>query len=308
MEDRMKLKITGMFCLLLITLFSTNIKAQQDTTETVDPFENEEKDYKFDFDFEEPDWDFHSFEGKPAISLNYGFSKMGIDKMATSFAPVNAAEIRLGYFTERKKHNSEYVVKYKYNYFTFSNTSNELTDNTTFKGDVRTKMWQFGFGFEKGYGYKFGCSSILPYYSYGLNWSRLELKDRVRNEADANYIDYFDQSFRFGTMTEGGIRLKPFSNLSLDVAYQREVVMPRLLFWKASASVLIEAIGQWGVDEFIDEVYESSPIAAPIVNFVLKNALSYGIYELRKEKMNWPFETAAPLTYNTFRVGVTFVF
>jgi hypothetical protein len=51
-----------------------------------------------------------------------------------------------------------------------------------------------------------------------------------------------------------------------------------------------------------------SPAAAPIVNFVLKNGLSYGMYQLRKEKMNYPFESEAPILNDTFKIGVTFIF
>ena len=328
----MKVRITSILYLLLaVAVINGNIFAQdvknwtkdtaytrtdtseiKDTvitdepSETADPFEHEDNDFRMDFD--ESEWNFHAFHGQPTISLNYGIPKMGIDKLSGSFAKTGSAEIRLGYLTEHQKGKNEYINKFKYNYFTFSNTSTDLANVTDNKTDIKTKMWQFGFGTEKGYGYRFSKAAILPYHSYGINWSRLEVQSTVRNEADKNYLDYFDQSFRFGTMTEAGIRFMPITNLSLDVAYQRELVMPRLLFWKACGSALIEAAGQWGIDEFVDEVYKSSPVAAPIVNFVLKNALSYGVYELRKEKMNWPFETIAPLTYDTFRVGLSFVF
>jgi hypothetical protein len=32
------------------------------------------------------------------------------------------------------------------------------------------------------------------------------------------------------------------------------------------------------------------------------------MYQLRQEKMNWPFNTAPPLAYDQFKFGVTFVF
>lgn len=304
------MKIKYFYYVLVITFFSAftvSIMAQEDTTVIVDPFEKDDEESTFDFD--DQDWNFaFSEHGQPTISLNYGVSKLGIDKFKGSFAKVNSAEIRLGYLSENSKYKINNITKYKYNYFTFSNTSNDLTNSTDYKGDIRTKMWQFGFGFEKGYGYNFGVTSIIPYYAFGLNWSRLEVQDPIRDMDARSYMNYFDESFRFGTMTEGGIKFRIIRNLSLDASYQRQIVMPRLLFWKASGSAIIELIGQAAVDEFVDEVVKSSPLAAPIVNFVLKNALSYGIYELRKEKMNWPFETMAPLTYNTFRVGMTFVF
>ncbi len=60
--------------------------------------------------------------------------------------------------------------------------------------------------------------------------------------------------------------------------------------------------------DLFTEVFESSPAAGPIVNFLLKNALAYGFYELRQEKMNWPFNSEAPIAYDQFKFGVTVVF
>jgi hypothetical protein len=95
--------------------------------------------------------------------------------------------------------------------------------------------------------------------------------------------------------------------MSIDASYERSIIFPRHLFWKWTGSVLIEAAGQWAVDGFVDRVLDSAPYAAPIVSFVLKNALSYGMYELRHDKMNWPFDTVSPLAYDQFKVGLTFV-
>jgi len=80
------------------------------------------------------------------------------------------------------------------------------------------------------------------------------------------------------------------------------------LFWKWAGSAIIEAAANGLLDVFIKEVFESSPQAGPIVNFLLKNALAYGIYELRQSDMNWPFTTTPPLAFDTFRFGVNFTF
>jgi hypothetical protein len=44
------------------------------------------------------------------------------------------------------------------------------------------------------------------------------------------------------------------------------------------------------------------------VNFVLKTGFSYGFYELRKTKMNWPFNSVSPLMYESWKVGMSFEF
>ena len=62
------------------------------------------------------------------------------------------------------------------------------------------------------------------------------------------------------------------------------------------------------LDNFIDEVSDSSPYATPVVDFLLNNGLSYAFFTLKKDRMNWPFETEAPLTYETIKLGITITF
>jgi hypothetical protein len=96
--------------------------------------------------------------------------------------------------------------------------------------------------------------------------------------------------------------------LSLDVAYERSIIFERHLFMKWVGSGLIEAISQGLLDTFIGRIAKSSPAALPIINVLLKGALAYGLYELRQEKMNWPFPSAPPLSYDQWKVGLTFNF
>ena len=62
------------------------------------------------------------------------------------------------------------------------------------------------------------------------------------------------------------------------------------------------------LDAFINEILNSSPAAGPVVFFILKSALGYGLYELRQDKMNWPFTSAPPIAFDNIKFGVTFVF
>ena len=125
---------------------------------------------------------------------------------------------------------------------------------------------------------------------------------------DKKILDRYDGAFRFGTASEGGVRIEIANTVSLDAGFEASVIFPRHLFWKQLISFAIESGGQGAVDFFVDEVMDNSPAAGPIVNFVLKNALSYGFYLLKKDSMNWPFETEKPLTYETFKMGVSFTF
>jgi len=109
-------------------------------------------------------------------------------------------------------------------------------------------------------------------------------------------------------MMVGGILLQIFPMMTLRADYERQIIFPRLSFWKFTGSYAVEMIGEEMLDSFVKEIVRSSPNTGPIVNFILKNGYAYAFYELRKEKMHWPFTSTEPLMYNSYKVGMTFTF
>ena len=243
----------------------------------------------------------------PSVSLTYGFSSINIKDFSGSFASPNIPEIKLGYTTEKPSWNREDIIKYKYNYLFLSNVTTEIS-GTPKANEIESNLWRFGFGWANGYGYDLGSAAIIPYNSYSVAWSRLDVKNFPVNIEDANKLSLFHDAFRFGTGSEAGLRIKPVRYITIEAGYERSVIFERHLFWKWAGSALIEGIGNFALDSFIEKIMDSSPYAAPVVGFVLKSALSYGIYELRQDKMNWPFKSAAPLAYDQFKFGLTFTF
>ena len=296
---RTKLLFTIIIC--LVTFSYIIPQENEDSTETSHSWWKKHHKFKFDLFSNE-------FRGHPSISVNYGLSKMSLKDFNESFAKPNMLEVKLGYTRQKENSEEENIIDYKYRYLFLSNFSTDLSNSASNGTDLKTDMWKFGFGRSSGYGYKLGAAAIIPYHAYSFEWSRLRMKDTPLSRVDQSMTDLFNDSFRFGTSTEGGIKIRIIHSIMLDAGYERSIIFPRHIFWKWAGSVVIEAIGQSAIDKFVDEVMDSSPYAAPVVNFVLKNALSYGIYELRHDKMNWPFATAAPLAYDQFKFGLTFVF
>lgn len=293
--------------LALIICFNINIYPQFDTVDVEEQGE-EDKSWREKFDFDkEFELDFTS-HNSPMISLNYGMGQLSHDKFNTNFSKVNSAEIRLGYVKRMEEENSlSSIFNYNLRYLGIANTSYRLAKSKN-DANINADMWRVNIGWQDGYGYKFGNSAIIFYDEFGINWTRLDVKDLIINLSDREKLEMYNQSFRFGNKAEGGIKIEVIPNLSLDAAYERTAIFERVLFWKWCASVLLEVASKGLINNFVNEIKESSPYAVPIVNFVLKNALTYGLYELRKEKMNWPFESNAPIVNDTFRFGVTFNF
>lgn len=259
--------------------------------------------FEFDFDLFDP-----YFSKSPSISLTYGLSNINLHNFSGSFADPQIPEIKLGYTSEKPSWNDENILHYKYSYLFLSNVTTNIS-GTPAANEIESNLWRFGLGWANGYGYNLGSgAAILPYNSYSFSWSRLDVKNFPANPEDANKLLLYDESFRFGTGSEAGLRIRVIPLITFEAGYERSVIFERHLFWKWAGSALIEGAGHWALDAFVEKIMDSSPYAAPVVGFVLKSALSYGIYELRQEKMNWPFSSAAPLSYDQVKFGMTFNF
>ena len=252
---------------------------------------------------------FRFFE-KPFIEVNNGFSKLSMDGLGGKFSDAGIIEMKLGSATEFKSRYGKNVLKY-FNSFLFLNkVSTTYNYGSQKEGAYPFDMWRFGAGKKEGYGVRLGSMSVIPYTSNSLAWSYLDIKDftGINETGDFNSIAKFNKDIRFGTQSEGGVIINVLPMMSLEAKYERSAIFPRTLFWKYAGSALIEEGGMQLVDDFISRIMKNEPTAGVIVNFILKNAYSYGMYELRKSKMNWPFDTDAPLMHESFKFGLSFTF
>jgi len=246
---------------------------------------------------------------QPAISLNYGLSDISRKDVETPFADNNLLELKLGYRSKQKTKYADYIEKSVFNYLFLNRNTTNLAGGSGTTGDIETKNWQFGAGWSKEYGYKIGKdASITPYYTSTMNWTRIVFPDDSLNSNNERIKQLYDEAFRFGTSSEAGVRIQPIKLIIFEAGYERAIVFERHLFWKWAGSGIIEVAANGLLDVFIKEIFKSTPAAGPIVFFVLKSALNYGIYELRQDKMNWPFSSAPPVAFDNVKFGVTFTF
>jgi len=292
--------------LLAFLLSFPTIQAQVDTTE----YENED-DWNWHWDDNWWNWK----HGNPFLELSYGIGQSEHKNMASKFSKIGLAELKLGYLSI--DYHDDTVIRFNERFSFVSKLETKLQSDKK-ASHLPTEMFRFGFGRRSGYGYKCENLFILPYTQNSMIWSKLKMKDYpvsilpVPNpydvQKDLEIIDRYENNFRFGTAMEGGIQIGLSSVILFNAGYEAAIIFPRHMVWKHLGSYAIEMAGYNALDNFIDEVIESSPIAGPIVSFILKNAYSYVFFQLKKDKMNWPFDTETPLTYETFKFGVTFNF
>ena len=298
MEHRMLKNIILSFALLIS--FSVFVQAQ-DSTET------KEENWKWNWDDVSDmfDWSIQ----RPSISLDYGLSDIKRKDVQEEFAENNLIEFKIGYTSMKISKYAQNITRDKYRYFYLANNSTNLAGGKNKSEEINTNTLRFGYGESSGYGYKLGESStVTMYFTYLLDWTRIDFKDSAYNPEDQRVFNLYDETFRFGNSNEVGIRIQPFSMIALDAGYERSQVFQRHLFWKWAGSSVIEAAAHGVLDAFINEIMKSSPQIGPVVNVILKGALAYGIYELRTDKMNWPFNSAQPITFNNIKFGMTFMF
>lgn len=272
-----------------------------------------------------PDWDEWDDWGKfevdfgkyPYLETTYGIGNAKLKSFNADFHETGLVELRLGYRSVDEYYD-DYIVKSKDNFTFFQYISPELKSKNLDNSKLDLNAWRFGFGNLSGFGYKIGKVSIIPYTEMNFVWTKLEhknLSDYVlhvnnfeKRLIDTTPIDIYEDNFRFGTTSSIGAKVELASSLSLNNSYDFSVVYPRHLFWKNTGSLVIEAIGGGFIDYFVEEVMDTSPAAGPVINILLKGSLSYAFYSLRRDNMNWPFGGEKPITFEHYRIGLTFTF
>ncbi len=248
---------------------------------------------------------------KPSVELTYGVSQVRLNTSPVSLSNTGMFELRLGFTRqyEAKSYGKD-IVNYSNNFLFLSNASVDFTGKPEDSLSVDNSLWRFGFGNKEGYGIKAGGNFVItPYNAGSFAWSEFKY-DNNPGIADSLYgtLNDFNDAFRFGSTWEAGINFQIVKGFSITPMYEISHVYPRHLFGKQAMSSLIEFSGLVLIDAFTKKILKNAPVAGVLMNFVLKNAYEFGFYQLRKDQMNWPFTSTAPLRYNTFKVGMNFVF
>lgn len=305
------LKRISILLLLAFLAVTVNIHAQDEEKKRDKDRDNDDEEFFWDR-WGKSKWFNWKLNGNPFIELNYGLSQVAHNSFDTKFNDLGFAEAKFGY-RDIDEDFEDYLLEMDENYFAVSMIKKDFTSASQSLSKWDAEFLRFGFGYTESIGYKIDAFGILPYYSSGFNWTSLKKVSYpgVRTAMvtpDDERLAYIGDSFRFGRVVEGGVKFEVASTISLNAGYEAAAIFPRTMFWYWAGSALIEEAGMGIVDHFVHRIEHSSPAASPIVNFILKNAYSYGFYLLKKDRMNWPFETAAPMTIETFKIGVTFTF
>jgi hypothetical protein len=254
---------------------------------------------------------------KNFVEVTYGIGDLNHKDFKAKFNSLSMSEIKLGRRFSKPAAGFK-IIEFNDNYL-FSSYINHFEDgNSSDNLKIDYDIWRFGFGYKKGYGYNLNGFAILPYYHSGLVWNRSKFthpSEFIMEFAPTDYstdldvLTKYNDVIKFGTNNIAGIDFKLSNLIAIGASYETAVLFPYHKFWKQTGSFFIETLAQTGID-FLTEgvIIKEIPGAAPILYFVLKNGLSYFLYTLKQDDMNWPFSTAKPITLEAikFSLKVTF--
>ncbi len=267
------------------------------------------------------DWDDDIFDwygdSRPLIEVNYGLGKLEHDNFGEGrFGDIGSFELKLGY-SEIDTEYEDYLIELDSRYIFASKIDNKIrSDNDLEDFQYKSESFRLGFGNRQGYGYKFGPAAVIPYNQGAILWNKFNKLERNKplapgfielDNPDA-VADRYGDAFRFASLAEAGAKFEIASMIALNVSYEGTVIYPRHKFWKWLGSFVIEHSGYAALGEFAEEIMDRVPAAGPIMNIILRSGYQYAFYLLKKEKMNWPFNTEAPLAYEQFKFGITLTF
>ncbi len=267
----------------------------------------------FDFDF---DYDFFADSAvyHPFTEVKYGYFNSFLNSFSGKFNDNGFVSLALGHELLQNLEDS-ILIKTKRNSFFLSFASTKIASKTLSPSPVKPniELWQGGVNRMEGYGYRLGGKGTMLLFTseYSFVWNRLSIVEpdiRTFLPIDRKGLERFNNAIRFGTENSAAIILKFSNHLSLNANYNFGVIFPRYLIWKHLGSFAIEMIGNQLIEDFVDDVYEFSPSATPLLNFILKNAFSYIFFNLKKDNAFYPFNSENPFYYKSFNAGFTIVF
>lgn len=241
----------------------------------------------------------------PFFQVSIGNAMIALDGISTIENDLTYG-IDLGFTRNRQVMNSS--VNYQYGnglYLKYHMAPDPVP------GSYTSDVWRFGGQSTESYGYSF--SSGAPegiYFDFSnapLSWYSVVNNGSVDSLSNAR-MARFEDALRFGEASLASITLRASDNISFNAGFEWAQAYERHMFWYWAGSQLLEGIGDKLADFFVGAIKNTSPTAVPIMHFILRNGIAFGFKALRQKQMNWPFTTAAPLNFTTYRIGTTIIF
>jgi hypothetical protein len=250
---------------------------------------------------------------KPYLDVYYGNAQLSRQGMSGEISNTDIYGIAIGVKKEKEHKESDEVIIQDKNGISLTlgsaqalQQSDSLYQGVPLTNTNALDFWSLGFINGMGYGYKWGSSTLMLTVEDNTSWTSINPRtySLMQGPADWQYIMDFDGTMRLSSSMTSSLEFRVSNTVSLTGGYTWNQVMPRHLFWYWMGSEIIEGLAGNAVDRLIENFTEMSPKSQPVMHFVLKSAVLYGMKEMRRKYMNWPFETVSPLNITYWNIGV----
>jgi hypothetical protein len=255
---------------------------------------------------------------RPRLQASYGMLDLQRKGLSGNRTQITNYGVSVGMEDARTIRTHTGIIRYQNNgaFFNYGSAATAdgftpIDDSVVNASSTSMNVYSFGFIDESGYGYKHGEGSSLKFL-VGKNsiWSSvnpLSYDASISSDARQTVSDVAG-NIRFGATMNPTIEFQVVKPLSIRAGYTWTQIYPRHMFWYWAGSELIEGVADGIVMASVKAFGKASATSLPIMNFVLRNAVAYGFKTLRKNSMNWPFETAAPMNLTGWSLGVSLNF
>ena len=250
---------------------------------------------------------------KPYLDVYYGNAQLSRQGMTGEISNTDIYGIAIGVKKEKEHKESDEVIIQDKNGISLTlgsaqalQQSDSLYQGVPLTNTNALDFWSLGFINGMGYGYQWGSSTLMLTVEDNTSWTSINPRtySLMQGPADWQNIMDFDGTMRLSSSMTSSLEFRVSNTVSLTGGYTWNQVMPRHLFWYWMGSEIIEGLAGNAVDRLIENFTEMSPKSQPVMHFVLKSAVLYGMKEMRRKYMNWPFETASPMNITYWNIGV----
>ncbi|MBL7997257.1 MAG: hypothetical protein JNL32_01345 [Candidatus Kapabacteria bacterium] len=248
------------------------------------------------------------------LRFEYGSGGVRLNDATLSPGPLRFAEIHAGNESFSPLSKTKSVMRYTHDGLFGGVFGNDMLgvrrDSTTFG----LSGWRWGYRSTSGFAYTNdeGTPRLGLLHTGGLVWTYLSTQSAADPTAQPQSATEYPRYAAFtnsvlGSHTGATVRYG-FGGVGITLNYQRTLMFNNYSFWGWIGSGMIEGLSQTLLTQLIEKQLRTSPRTMPVANLLLRSALSFAFYQLRRNSQHFPFGGNTPLEFNQVTAGVNIAF
>lgn len=249
---------------------------------------------------------------QPTLSLFYGLTSLSMNGAGRSaFNGTSSVQLQISNYTYSQIDSISppgSIMEVSSTPIILEYTSPQLALSSEISNPVLT-MTRVGMQFTSGFAYsnKENKPTFSLVHNGGFSWQWLTIDSLLlANEVERSAMTPFVSGNRFGGNRGFTARWHIAEDVSIDAQFDRLLIYNGVPFFRFIGSYALEGLSQSVVDMMIIKPLKSKGSASlPIINVVLKTAVSLLVSELRRSSQFFPLGGNDPLINDSFRIGMT---